>query len=418
VPTDDLSPTGRRRSAVVVGGGPAGLLAAEALANAGLSVTVFDHMPSVGRKLLLAGRGGLNLTHSESLDRLLERYGTMPPALEGALRAFDPAALRTWCAALGEPTFIGTSGRVFPQSFRATPLLRAWLRRLAAAGVTFETRMRWTGFDGSDLLFQKRESRVHRVAPDVTVFALGGASWPRVGSDGGWVEPFRSIGVTVHDLRPSNCGVRVAWAPLFADKFAGEPLKNVAISVGNGSPSRGDAMVTTDGLEGGPVYANSRAIRDALDRDGIASLLIDLHPDVDVATLAGRLNGRRAKESTTNLLRRAGGLSPVSIALLREATRNELPSGADDMARLIKNVPVTVNATMPIDRAISTAGGIAWSELDESFMLRARPGTFVAGEMIDWDAPTGGYLLQASFSTAAAAAGGAVAWLERANASG
>jgi uncharacterized flavoprotein (TIGR03862 family) len=401
--------------AVVVGGGPAGLIAAEVLANGGASVTVFDHMPSVGRKLLLAGRGGLNLTHSEPFDQLIGRYGTTPTALRTALRRFDSAALRAWCAELGEPTFIGTSGRVFPRSFRATPLLRSWLARLHAAGVEIETRWRWVGFEGPNLLFEGRNGERQCVPSDVSVFALGGASWPRVGSDGGWVEPFRSIGVTVNDLRPSNCGVRVGWSPVFADRFAGEPLKNVAVAVAgpvSGAASRGDVMITTDGLEGGPIYAHSRSVRDALDRDGIATLVIDLHPDLAETTLIERLRLRRSKESTTNFLRRAAGLAPTAIALLREATGNDLPAESDGLASAIKAVSVTVVDTTAIDRAISTAGGIAWSELDESFMLRARPGTFVAGEMIDWDAPTGGYLLQATFSTAVAAAGGALGWLE------
>jgi uncharacterized flavoprotein (TIGR03862 family) len=405
----------RGRTAVIVGGGPAGLLAAEVLAHAGVAVTVFDHMPSVGRKLLLAGRGGLNLTHSEPFDQLVGRYGSAPAPLLSALCSFDPAALRAWCAELGEPTFIGTSGRVFPQSFRATPLLRAWLVRLTSAGVVFATRQRWVDFDGRDLLFRGNDREVRRVTSDVTLFALGGASWPRVGSDGGWVESFRRAGVAVNDLRPSNCGVRVAWSPIFASRFAGEPLKNVAISIG-GAVSRGDAMITSDGLEGGPIYAHSGAIRDALDHgahdnDAVANLAIDLHPDLVETVLTDRLANRRSKESTANFLRRATGLAPASIALLREATGNHLPSDAVAMAHLIKHVRVAVTATMPIDRAISTAGGIAWSELDDAFMLKARPGTFVAGEMIDWDAPTGGYLLQASFSTAAAAARGAVEWL-------
>jgi uncharacterized flavoprotein (TIGR03862 family) len=385
-------------------------MAAEVLANAGVSVTVFDHMPSVGRKFLLAGRGGLNLTHSEPFNQLVERYGSAPGPLRNALRDFDPVALRAWCANLGEPTFIGTSGRVFPQSFRSTPLLRAWLARLAAAGVRFETRSRWVSFDGAALRFAGRDGESRCVASDVTVFALGGASWPRMGSDGSWVEPFRNLGVTVNELRPSNCGVRIAWSSVFAERFAGEPLKNVAVSIANES-SRGDAMITTDGMEGGPIYAHSRSIRDVLDRDGCANLVIDLHPDLNELTIANRLISRRPKESSANFLRRAVGLTPPSIALLREATRNELPTRTHDLAHLIKAVPVTVSATMPIDRAISTAGGIAWSELDESFMLRARPGTFVAGEMIDWDAPTGGYLLQASLSTAAGAARGALGWL-------
>jgi uncharacterized flavoprotein (TIGR03862 family) len=408
------------RSATVVGGGPAGLMAAEVLAAAGVAVTVYEHMPSVGRKFLLAGRGGLNLTHSESIDKLLARYGDGADRLAAAVHAFGPSQLRSWCASLGEPTFVGSTGRVFPASFRSTPLLRAWLTRLTQAGVTIEVGHRWLGWvtssdgqiDARQSLFSSRSTDgAVEVSSDVTVLAMGGASWPRVGSDGGWVETLRRAGVEVDELRPANCGVRVDWTETFARRFAGVPLKNVAISVGETS-IRGDAMVTSQGVEGSPIYAHSLAIRDALDRDGRCTVTVDLHPDLTAAQLSERVERRRPKDSTAASLRRTIGLTPVSVSLIREATGNRLPADPSELAALVKAVPLVVESTMPIARAISTAGGIRLAEVDDAFMLRRLPGTFVAGEMLDWEAPTGGYLLQASFSTAVAAARGALEWLE------
>jgi uncharacterized flavoprotein (TIGR03862 family) len=398
-------------TAAVIGGGPAGLIAAEVLARDGVLVTVYDRMPSVGRKFLLAGHGGLNITHSEDRDRFLARYGGSADRLAPMLDVFGPQDLRDWCAGLGEPTFVGTSGRVFPGSFRATPLMRAWLGRLAGLGVRIETRRRWTGWtaDGGLLLDEADE-----IVPDVAIFALGGASWPRLGSDGGWVSAFTDRGVASTPLRAANVGMRVPWTAPFADRFEGTPLKNVALGVRGHArpPVRGDAMVTRTGLEGGPVYAIGTAIREALDADGRCVLQVDLRPDVTVEQLAERLRRRRPKDSGSNWLRRSIGLDPVAIALLWEAGGGVLPTDAALTAALVKAIPVTVTEPMPIAKAISTAGGIAWSQVDESLMLRAMPGTFVAGEMLDWEAPTGGYLLQASFSTGVVAAHGALAWLQ------
>jgi uncharacterized flavoprotein (TIGR03862 family) len=404
-------------TAGVIGGGPAGLIAAEVLARSGVAVTVYERMPSVGRKFLLAGHGGLNITHTEDRDRMLARYGRSADRLTPMLDVFGPEDLRDWCAGLGEPTFVGSSGRVFPRAFRATPLVRAWLARLTELGVRIETRQRWTGWadDHGGLRFTGADGGTIEVAPDVTVFALGGASWPRLGSDGGWVGPFSDRGVAVTPLRAANVGVHVAWTDAFADRFEGKPLKNVGLTVraSRGQPVRGDAMVTRTGIEGGPVYASGPAIRDALDADGPCVLEVDLRPDLTVDQLADRLRHRRPKDSGSTWLRRSIGLDPVAIALVRESSGGALPTEAAVMAELIKAVPVVVTATMPIERAISTAGGIAWSEVDESLMLRRLPGTFVAGEMLDWEAPTGGYLLQASFSTGVVAADGALAWLQR-----
>lgn len=406
----------------MVGGGPAGLVAAEVLARAGVAVTVYDRMPSVARKFMLAGHGGLNITHSEDLPRLLARYGDGDAAarLAPMIEAFTPADLRAWCAGLGEETFVGSSGRVFPLSFRATPLVRAWLARLEALGVTIEKRQRWTGWteDGAGLRFEGVGAAAagtrREVAHDVALFALGGASWPRLGSDGGWVDAFAARGVASAPLRPANVGVRVAWSPVFADRFEGVPLKSVALAVRGQDrpPVRGDAMVTRTGVEGGPVYALGAAVRAALDA-GSCTLEVDLRPDLPVERLAERLARRRPKDSRSSWLQRSIGLDPVAVALLREATGNAVPDDPGAVAELVKAVPVPVAGTMPIEKAISSAGGIRWSEVDDHLMLHALPGTFVAGEMLDWEAPTGGYLLQASFSSGVAAAHGMLRWLDR-----
>ncbi|MGE0022743.1 MAG: NAD(P)/FAD-dependent oxidoreductase [Hyphomicrobium sp.] len=402
------------RHAIVIGGGPAGLMAAETLANAGVAVTLYERMPRVARKLLLAGRGGLNLTHGEPLDQFLSRYREAAPRLAAAIEAFPPEALRAWCEGLGEATFVGTSGRVFPRAMKTSPLLRAWLARLARLGVEIRLGHRWTGWDeGGALLFETEAGRV-RVEAACTVLALGGASWPRLGSDAGWVAPLAAKGVAVTPLAPSNCGVRVAWSEVFRARFAGAPLKRIAGSAG-GETVRGEAMITASGLEGGAVYALSAPIRNALAADGMAEIAIDLRPDIAKANLAARLAKPRGKQSLATHLRKALSLDAPAIGLLHEAahTSGTPLTGleAERIARLVKGIPVRVTGLAPIDRAISTSGGVAFDAVDEAFMLRARPGTFVAGEMLDWDAPTGGYLLQACFATARSAAFGALSYL-------
>jgi len=387
-------------------------MAAETIATAGASVTVYDHMASVGRKLFLAGRGGLNITHSESLDQFLGRYGAARPRLERAIRAFGPTELRAWCSGLGQEPFVGSGGRVFPSGFRATPLLRAWLHRLSALDVEIKLRHSWHGWEESDdapvaMTFSDADGRPITVVAHAAVLAMGGASWPRVGSDGAWVGPMTAGGVEVTPLRPSNCGFVVEWTAVFRDRFAGTPLKNVMLSF-DGTSVRGEAMITTTGIEGGGVYALSAALRDAIEAGRPAVLHVDLHPDRSIDDLAERVTRRSSKESISTRLQRAVGLPPVAIGLLRESTGNRLPHEPLALARLLKSAPLTLIAPQPIERAISTAGGVGFDQVDDSFMLRSHPGTFVAGEMLDWEAPTGGYLLQATFSTAVAAATAAI----------
>jgi len=390
-------------------------MAADVLATAGVDVTIYEHMPSAGRKFLLAGRGGLNITHTEDLDRFLDRYGSAKPALEPAIRAFGPDDLRAWCDELGESTFVGSSGRVFPDSFRATPLLRSWLGRLTDLGVTLRSRHRWDGFTAAGgCRFVDADDAGAEVSSDLTIFALGGASWPRVGSTGSWRDPFIASGIDVSEFAPANCGLRVAWTDTMIERFAGVALKNVSVTIGGHDASvRGDIVITESGIEGGPIYGLSAAARSALaDPAGPATLHVDLQPDRTTTALTDHLaQRRRPKDSLSTWLRRAGLATPA-IALLREATANDVPTDPDALAELIAAVPITILDLMPIDRAISTAGGVTFDQLDDSFMLRERPGMFVVGEMLDWEAPTGGYLLQACFSTAVAAAHGALAHLE------
>jgi uncharacterized flavoprotein (TIGR03862 family) len=398
----------------IIGAGPAGLMAAEVLAQGGAKVTVYDAMPSVGRKFLMAGRGGLNLTHSEPLPQFLTRYGEATPRLKAAIEAFPPSALREWSEALGQPTFVGSSGRVFPQAFKASPLLRAWLRRLDASGVQFALRHRWRGWDGDGRLSFQMPDGMRAIEASATVIALGGASWPRLGSDGAWVEVLSGRGVAISPLKPANGGFTVAWSDIFRDRFEGQPLKGIALSLG-AHTARGEAVVTRAGIEGGAVYALSADLREAVLRSGHATPHIALRPDLDARDLAAKLSAPRGKQSLSNFLRKAAHLSPVAIGLLQEAA---IASGvslsslsAVELAAWINAVPVRLNGVAPMARAISTAGGIGFDELDDDFMLRRLPGVFAAGEMLDWEAPTGGYLLQASFATGAAAGRGVLRWL-------
>jgi hypothetical protein len=383
----------------VIGGGPAGLFAAEHLAPHA-QVTVYERMPSVGRKLLMAGRGGLNLTHSEPLGAFLGRYGEAAEWLRPHLEAFPPAALVAWAEGLGQTTFVGSSGRVFPKSLKASPLLRAWLGRLEALGVTMRTRCDWQGFAEDGALRFRGPDGAFAARPDATILALGGASWPRLGSDGAWTDKLGGVAVTL--LRPANMGVNIPWSAVLQD-FAGQPLKGIAISLGDRT-LRGEAMVTRYGLEGGAVYALSAAIREVVNRDGSAVITLDLRPDQPAARLAERLARAPAGASLATRLRKALHLSPLETNLLREAHGRALPADPAALAAAVKAASLSVTGVQPLARAISTAGGIELGALDETLMLRDRPGVFAAGEMLDWEAPTGGYLLQASFATGRAAA--------------
>jgi uncharacterized flavoprotein (TIGR03862 family) len=390
------------------------MMAAEVLARGGAHVTVYDGMPSAGRKLLMAGRGGLNLTHSEPLPRFVARYREAMPQLKPTIEAFSPDALREWSEALGQPTFVGSSGRVFPKAFKASPLLRAWLRRLDAAGVQFAFRHRWTGWDADGRLRLQTAEGMRAVEANAIVLALGGASWPRLGSDGGWVKVLAAKGIAISPLKPANCGFAIAWSDFFRNRFEGQPLKGVSLSIGLDS-ARGEAIVTRGGIEGGAVYALSAELREAVLREGQTTLYIALRPDLGTDELTAKLSAPRGKQSSSNFLRKALHLPPVAIGLLQEAAKASGLSLAAmppaDLGHLINAVPVRLTGMAPIARAISSAGGIAFDELDENFMLRRLPGVFAAGEMLDWEAPTGGYLLQASFATGAAAGRGVLKWL-------
>jgi uncharacterized flavoprotein (TIGR03862 family) len=396
--------TGRRPQVAIVGAGPAGLFAAERLAGAGASVTVFDRMASPARKFLLAGRGGLNITHSEPRAAFLSRYGVAGPLLEPALDAFPPTTLRTWAEGLGQDTFIGSSGRVFPRSFKASPLLRAWLARLDGLGVVFRMRRRLTQVDSGRLAFDGPDGG-ETVTPDAALLALGGASWPRMGSDGAWIELLAACGVPLAPLRPANMGVEIAWSAEFIARAAGMPLKRITATGPAGSVA-GEAIITETGLEGGVIYALSAAIRDAIAAHGGADLSIDLKPDLTHQAIVKRLASARAKDSLSSMLRKHLGLPAQAVGLMREACGAALPREADRLAALVKAVPLHVQGTRPLERAISSAGGIPFSGVATDYQLTALPGIYVAGEMMDWEAPTGGYLLQATFATAEAAARG------------
>jgi uncharacterized flavoprotein (TIGR03862 family) len=399
----------------VIGAGPAGLMAAETLANFGYAVSLYDRMPSPARKFLLAGRGGLNLTHSEAFDIFVRRYRDKADWLRPKIAAFSPDDLRQWSAGLGESEFVGSSGRVFPKSFKASPLLRAWLKRLDGLGVRFHSRHHWQGFDDKNALhFEIAGQGRMVVKPDATILALGGASWPKLGADGSWISLLAEKGVVIHPLEASNTGVLIEWSSVMKDRFAGEPLKRIVLSCG-GVEAKGEAMITESGLEGGAVYAIGHAIRDEVGARGYATLFVDLRRDIDEAELAERLAKPRGKASVSTWLQKTAGLAPAPIALLHEAKAKGTAPSFDDpvkLAKFIKQLPLVVRGFAGLERAISTRGGIDLGELDDRMMFTRLPGVFAAGEMLDWDAPTGGYLLQACFSTGVAAARGVDAWLK------
>ncbi len=400
---------GARRVAVI-GGGPAGLMAAEAAAGVGAHVTLYDHLPSVGRKLLIAGKGGLNLTHAEDPARFIARYGARRTEIGHLLGEFGPAEVRAWAHDLGIDTIVGTSQRVFPADLKAAPLLRAWLRRLRALGVVFEMRHRWSGWTADGALRFATAGGERVASADATVLALGGASWPRLGSDGQWVTLLTARGIDIQPLRPANCGFECAWSPHFAARFAGAPVKSVVVSIATGRRAAGEFMITQYGVEGGAIYALSAALRDAVEASGEVVLDVDLAPQRDLDRLVADLARARGPRSVATQLRRAAGIEGVKAGLLREV----LPRAAFDdparVARTIKRLGLRLTAARPIEEAISSAGGVPFEALDEHSMLRALPGVFCAGEMLDWEAPTGGYLLTACLASGRAAGRGAAQW--------
>lgn len=393
----------------IIGGGPAGLMAAEELANQGIETHVFDAMPSLGRKFLLAGKSGLNLTHSEAYDQFVTRFGAAAPALGEALCAFTPDALRQWAQGLGIETFIGTSGRVFPRTWKASPLLRAWLRRLAESGVEFHTRHRWLGWSKEGALRFATSTGETTVSPAATILALGGASWPRLGSDGSWAKILAAEGLPVTPFEPANCGFDVAWSEHLPSHFAGVPVKPVTLHF-EGEALRGEFVITSHGVEGSAIYALSSRLREKIRTSGTARLILDLAPDRSLDRLRQDLSRPRGKHSLASHLRKSVGIEGVKAALLREASdisRLDMP----DLAAAIKSTPLTLLAPHPLERAISTAGGLDLAALDSRYMLILKQGLFCAGEMLDWEAPTGGYLLTACMATGRAAGRGAASYV-------
>jgi uncharacterized flavoprotein (TIGR03862 family) len=395
----------------IIGGGPAGLMAAEVLGAAGCKVTVYEAMPTVGRKFLLAGKSGLNITHAEDYHHFRARFGPATSRLRAALDAFTPQDIRAWAAGLGSETFVGSSQRVFPRAMKASPLLRSWLRYLDELGVEVSTRRRWIGFDGRTLLLEG-PAGVEIVEPQATLLALGGASWPRLGSDAAWTGVLSAQGVEISPFRPANCGFDVDWSHVMRDGFAGAPLKGVTATSAAGT-FPGEFVVSADGIEGSLVYHHAAALRDALERDGRAELVVDLAAGRSLERVTADLSRQDRKASFSTRLRKGAGLEGVKVALLRELVPAATTSDSAALARQIKYLAIPVLRPRPIAEAISSAGGICFDAIDEHYMLKALPGTFAAGEMLDWEAPTGGYLLTACFATGKAAARGVLTWLER-----
>ncbi len=402
-----------KRKVAVIGGGPAGLMAAEVLSGAGVRVEVYDAMPTAGRKFLMAGKGGMNITHSEPAEAFLSRYGSRSALIKPMLELFGPDELRDWVHKLGVTTFIGSSGRVFPLDMKAAPLLRAWLHRLRQAGVHFHMKHRWTGWAGDTLCFTT-PSGSHEVQADAVILALGGGSWARLGSDGAWVPVLQQRGIAVTPLKPANCGFNVNWSAHFSEKYAGEPLKSVTVSytdaAGTLHSRQGDVMVTGTGLEGGLIYALSAGLRDAIEAVGSVVVHIDLLPGKDISRVISEVAHPRGSRSMSSHLQSRAKITGVKSGLLRELLSPEDYGHPETLAAYIKSLPVKLISPRPLDEAISSAGGVAFEGLDDHLM--ALPGIFVAGEMLDWEAPTGGYLLTACFASGRLAGQGALNWLE------
>ncbi|TBW07513.1 TIGR03862 family flavoprotein [Azotobacter chroococcum] len=398
----------------IIGGGPAGLMAAEVLSQAGLAVELYERMPSVGRKFLLAGVGGMNITHSEAREPFLSRYGARREEIGRLLQDFDAEALRQWVHDLGIDTFVGSSGRVFPADMKAAPLLRAWLRHLREAGAHIHTRHRWLGWDADGALRLSGPEGEKSIRPAACLLALGGGSWARLGSDGAWVPLLEARGVSVAPLRPANCGFEVAgWSAHLRERFAGAPLKHVGLRLGDELARHGECVLTAGGVEGSLVYALSAAIRERIERDGRATVFVDLLPQHEPARVLAALAKPRGSRSMARHLHGQLGIDGVKAALLRELAPAAAFAEPARLAGLIKALPLELLRPRPLDEAISSAGGVPFEALDENLMLRGVPGTFCAGEMLDWEAPTGGYLLTACFASGRAAAHGLLRWLER-----
>jgi uncharacterized flavoprotein (TIGR03862 family) len=398
---------------VIIGGGPAGLMAAEVLSQAGIKVDLYDGMPSVGRKFLLAGVGGMNITHSEAYPAFLSRYAERAPQIAPLLRSFGADALCQWIHDLGIETFVGSSGRVFPTDMKAAPLLRAWLKRLREAGVVIHTRHRWLGWDNSGSLRIDSPEGEKNIKPDATLLALGGGSWSRLGSDGAWMLPLEQRAVGLAPLQPSNCGFEVqAWSDLMVSKFAGAPLKNIAIGLNDDVPRLGECVITATGIEGSLIYALSAPTREAINQHGSATLHLDLLPGRPVDKVQAALDKPRGSRSLSKHLHSQLGIDGVKAALLRELATTKTFTDMALLAKAIKALPLTLVKTRPLDEAISSAGGVLFEAMDERLMLKQVPGVFCAGEMLDWEAPTGGYLLTACFASGRAAGLGMVDWLK------
>ncbi|MEN2397957.1 TIGR03862 family flavoprotein [Pseudomonas halotolerans] len=409
-----MTPTARPHTPniAIIGGGPAGLMAAEVLSQAGIQVDLYDAMPSVGRKFLLAGVGGMNITHSEDFSPFLSRYGERAPNIAPLLRAFGAHELCEWIHGLGIDTFVGSSGRVFPTDMKAAPLLRAWLKRLRDAGVVIHTRHRWLGWNPDGSLKMASPDGEKALQPNATLLALGGGSWSRLGSDGAWMLPLEQRGVALAPLQPSNCGFDVqAWSDLMVSKFAGAPLKNVAIGLNDDKPRLGECVITATGIEGSLIYALSAPIREAINQHGSATIHLDLLPGRPLDKIQQALSKPRGSRSVAKHLHSQLGIDGVKAALLREQTPADCFADPARLAQAIKALPITLVKTRPLDEAISSAGGVTFQALDERLMLKQMPGVFCAGEMLDWEAPTGGYLLTACFASGRAAGLGMLEFL-------
>jgi uncharacterized flavoprotein (TIGR03862 family) len=400
---------------VIIGGGPAGLMAAEVIASAGVPVDLYDAMPSLGRKFLMAGRGGMNLTHAEPFDQFISRYGTRQERLAPMLSAFGPTPLRDWCRKLGIETFVGSSGRVFPKDMKAAPLLRAWLHRLRDLGVRVHTRHHWTGWSEDGHLIFETENGERRINSEATLLALGGGSWPQLGSDATWVPLFAQKNIPVAALKPANCGFDCAWSEHLRTRFAGQPLKTIALSFTDAQgvmhQRQGECLISEHGLEGSLIYALSAPLRDAIEAQGKVEIHLDLLPDHHLQRVIDEVSRPRGSRSMSTHLQSRLNLRGAKAALLRECASKDVFADPERLAHAIKALPLTLLATRPLAEAISTAGGVPFEALDDQLMVRAHPGLFCAGEMLDWEAPTGGYLLTACFSTGNTAGQGVLAWL-------